>query len=542
MRPARHGKRVQRSSGTDTMSIVPTQRPSSERSGRHLRVVPDDAQAALWDSRELDRLARLRQLAIETGAPDDAIRLIDGATTADEAIDLLTDAGFMPTEAESGEDMLSWFAPLLEPGCEQLEAEICGSEFLAELRRAAPPNLDVADVVRDIIGGFAVHRRPEALAMMRSLSAVGPAHLRVMAANAAAQIVQDGLPDVPWAAGLGFPSPGRCFGYTDIYGEQRSMVITFRYGRQTHALVVLIDYLLGGGVKDCYVADYSESLRAQYQKLGRDPDIVFTDLDAGQARAILIRALSREPCPVELDQIEDVENFLDLLRARVAVLPDSRSAATRPGRAKLAPDAGPQAAAPRRRAGPRNIHRVKVSLRGAKPPIWRRFEVPSDIALRRLHRVIQVGFEWQDYHPHVFETAAGRYGSPDPDGELDVSSDASKKLSTVADWPGDRVRYTYDFGDSWEFDIVVEAVLPAEPDVRYPRCTGGRRAAPPQDCGGVWGYADLLNILASPRHEEHQARLEWLGVKTAADFSPDSFDPRVVNLGLATMSRVLVRT
>ncbi len=524
------------------MRSVPAKRPSSEKPGRHLRVVPDDAQTALWDSRELDRLARLRQLAIETGAPDDAIRLIDSAATADEAIDSLTDAGFMPTEAESGEGLLSWFAPLLEPGCEQLGAEICGSEFIAELRRAAPPNLDVGDVLRDIIGGFAAYRRPEALAMMRALSAVGPAHLRIMAANAANQMVHDGLAEVSWAAGLGLPSPGRCFGYTDIYGEQRSMVITFRYGRKAHALIVLIDYMLGGGIKDCYVADYSESLRTQYQKLGRDPDVIFSDLDAAEARAILIEALSREPCPVEPDQIEDVEDCLELLRARVAVLPGPAGAAGQPAKSKLASGAGPKAGSTRRQAGPRNIHRVKISLRGAKPPIWRRFEVPSDITLRRLHRVIQIGFEWQDYHLHVFETPAGRYGFPDPDGGDDgIRSDANKKLSAVADWPGDRIRYAYDFGDYWELDIVVEAVQPAEPGIRYPRCTGGRRAGPPEDCGGVWGYADLLNVLANPRHEEHQARLGWLGIEAAADFSPDAFDSDVVNLDLATMSRVLVK-
>ena len=108
-----------------------------------------------------------------------------------------------------------------------------------------------------------------------------------MAENAAAKMVRAGLADAPWAAGLGFPSPGRCFGYTDIYGEQRSMVITFRYGRKAHALVVLIDYLLGGGIKDCYVVDYTESLRTQYQKLGGDPDIVFSDLEAAEAQAIL---------------------------------------------------------------------------------------------------------------------------------------------------------------------------------------------------------------------------------------------------------------
>ena len=523
------------------MASVADKHLSSERPGRHLRVVPDDAQSALWDSRELDRLARLRQLAVATDAPGDAIRLIDGAATADEAIELLTDAGFMPTEAESGEGLLSWFAPLLERGSDQMQAEICGSEFIAELRRAAPPNLDVADVLSDIIEGFAAHRRPEALAMMRVLAAIGPAPVRTLAAAAAAQMVSDGQTDPPWAAGLGFPTVGRCFGYTDIYGEQRSMVITFRYGRKAHALIVLIDYLLGGGIKDCYVADYTESLRGQYQKLGGDPEIVFSDLDPREAHAILTRALVYEPCPVEPDQVEDVEACIELLRARVAVLPAAASAAPQVDKSRLAAGAGPKAAAPRRSAGPKYIHRVKATLRGAKPPIWRRFEVTSDTTLQRLHRVIQVGFEWQDYHLHVFDTAAGRYGIPDPDGELDIRNDANKKLSAVADWPGDRIRYTYDFGDWWELDIVVEAVLPAEAGLRYPRCTGGRRAAPPEDCGGVWGYADLLNILADPRHEEHQARLEWLGIQTAAEYDAGAFDCEVVNLDLASMSRVLIK-
>ncbi len=518
------------------MWSVASKRPSSERSGRHLRVVPDDAQSALWGAGELERIARLRQLAIETGAPADAIRLIDSAATADEAIESLTSAGFMATEAESGEGLLSWFAPLLEPGCDQLDAEICGSEFVAELRRAAPPNLDVEDVLQDIIDGFKRHRRPEALAMMRARAAVGPARVRSMAAAAAAEMVRRGLPDLPWTAGLGTPVPGRCFGYTDVYGEQRSMVVTFRYGRKAHALIVLIDYLRGGGIKDCYLADYTEALHQEYRKVGQDPEIVFSDLSPAEARAILVQALSREPCPVELDQIDDVEDYIDLLRARVAVLP--AAVARRP---KQAAGAAAKKPATKRAAGRRNVHRIKVTLRGAKPPIWRRFEVPSDITLERLHRVIQIGFEWLDYHLHVFDTPAGRYGIPDPNGALDIRNDAYKKLATVADWPGDRIRYTYDFGDFWELDIVVEAVQPAEPGIRYPRCTGGRRAAPPEDCGGVWGYAEMLNVLANPKHEDHQARLEWLGIETPADFNPDAFNSLVVNLDLASISRVLVK-
>jgi hypothetical protein len=522
------------------MRTVPKKRPASYgKSARHLSAVPDDAQPALWDGRELDRLARLRQLAIETGAPADAIRLIDMAATADEAIGMLTAAGFMPTEAESDEGLLSWFAPLLEPGCEPLEAELCGTEFIGEIRRSAPPNLDVADVLRDVIERFATQRTPEALAMMSVLSAVAPARLRIMAADAAARMVHDGLADMPWAANIGIPLPGRCFGYTDIYGEQRSMVLTFHYGRKVHALVVLIDHVLGGGIKDCYVADYTESIREEYRKIGRDPDIIYSDLDPAEARAILIQASSCEPCPVEPDQIEDVGNYIDLLLARVAALPATTKATGQSSKPMAASGATPKAPATKRASGAKNIHRVKVTLRGAKPPIWRRFEVPSDTTLQRLHRVIQAGFDWQDYHLHLFETAAGLYGMPDPDDDLDIMNDAYKKLSAVADWPGDRLRYTYDFGDNWELDVVVEAVLPAEPGVAYPRCTGGRRAAPPEDSGGIWGYAELLNVLANPRHEEHKTRLSWLGIETAADYDPDAFDPDVVNNDLTR--RVLIK-
>ncbi len=523
------------------MRDVTSKRPASGKSGRHLSVVPDDGQSALWAAGELDRLARLRQLAIETKAPADAIRLIDSAATADQAIVMLTKAGFMPSESESAEDLMSWFAPLLEPGCDQIEAEVCGSEFIGQLRSAAPPNLDITDVIRDIIEGFAAHQRPEALAMMRVLAAVAPAELRTKAATAAAQMVLDGLADMPWVAGLGSPVPGRCFGYTDIYGEQRSMVVTFRYGRKAHALVVLIDYVLGGGIKDCYVADYSESLRTEYRKIGRDPEVTFSDLDPGEARAILSQALTRPICPADPDQVEDVEDYISLLVARVAVLPEPSKSAGQATGPETATASRARPSAARRPAALKNVHRLKVTLRGTKPPIWRRLEVPADITLHRLHTVIQRGFGWQDSHLYLFETPVGLYGVPDPDDDLDIRSAANKKLSAVADWPGDRIRYEYDFGDGWEHDVVVEAVLPAEAGVAYPRCTAGRRAGPPEDSGGVGGYADLLGVLASPAHEDHPALLSWLGIGSATEFSPEAFDRDAVNAALARLAKVLVK-
>lgn len=125
----------------------------------------------------------------------------------------------------------------------------------------------------------------------------------------------------------------------------------------------------------------------------------------------------------------------------------------------------------------------------------------------------------------------GEYGLPDP--ELGHRNAASVTLRTVAPRAGDKVRCVYDFGDDWQHDVVVEAVGPSVAGVGYPRCTGGRRAAPPEDCGGVWGYADLLEILGDPRHGEHAERLEWLGLDAADGLDPLAFDVEEVNRALA---------
>jgi hypothetical protein len=478
----------------------------------------------------------LRQLAVGIGAPKEAIRLIESASTAEEAMDRLTGAGLLPGEADSFEGMLLWFAPLLEPGCDQLDAEICGGEFVGELRRAAPPDLDVADVLRDVIEQLPAHQGPAALAMARVLAAVGPVPIRPVAAATAGILVAAGDADMPWASSLGTPKPGACFGYADIYGEQRAIVVVFGYGRKKHAIAVLIDYVLGGGIKDCYPVDYTPSLRDDYRKVGAQPDVIFSELDAAQARQLLQEALARQPCPADPEQVEDVENYLDLLAARVELLsPPAAPAITTSGRGSTH---GKQSAA-KRPAVVKNVHRLKVTLRGSKPPIWRRFEVPSDITLARLHTVIQLGFGWEDCHLWVFETQAGRYGTVDPD--LEIRSAANKKLAAVADWPGDKLRYEYDFGDGWDHDVVVEAVQPADRGVAYPRCIAGKRACPPEDSGGIWGYNELLNTLANPGHEKHAQILWWLGIASAADFDPARFDLGEANRYLARIARTLIK-
>ena len=134
------------------------------------------------------------------------------------------------------------------------------------------------------------------------------------------------------------------------------------------------------------------------------------------------------------------------------------------------------------------VHRVKVSLYGAKPPVWRRLEIPSAMPLNLVHALLQIAFDWHDYHLHVFETVCGQFSSPDLDDWAERQDEATATLVQVARAERARVVYRYDFGDDWRHDIVVEKIIPAEPGVAYPRCTGGRRDGPPEDCGGIWVF------------------------------------------------------
>ncbi|MFJ8577779.1 plasmid pRiA4b ORF-3 family protein [Micromonospora sp. NPDC093277] len=168
---------------------------------------------------------------------------------------------------------------------------------------------------------------------------------------------------------------------------------------------------------------------------------------------------------------------------------------------------------------PRQIFQLKVSLAGVRPPVWRRVLVPGGYTLDRLHRVLQHAMGWRDCHLHSFEIDGLQYGEPDPDGELALRDELDVRLDAVVG-KGSRFRYTYDFGDWWEHDVVVEDACAAAPDERYPSCPYGERACPPEGVGGPSGYAVLLAALADPTHREHQAMREWTG----PGFDPDTFD------------------
>jgi len=485
-----------------------------------------------------EALAELRELLVSAGAPDDLVAILDGPGTPEEILQELTDSGLLPSSEDSLVGLIGYFEPLLEEGTDPLQAELAGSQFLGMMRQGGAAAEDLPELLRMLATQAEEHGDQVALAMLRVLAAVAPTEARAELTAAAQRLVATGLTDPWWARDVGAPIPGRCFGYRDLLGAQETVAITFRYRRERHAICVLIDHDLGGGVKDCWPTDQVDQVRTEYEALA-DPDLMeFRDYQPAEAHAILTAALDQPPCPEQPDQVEDVRDYLELLRQRVARLADPAAPAPRE------PGAGGHAAA---------VHRLKIGLRGAKPPIWRRLEVPSRYTLDDLHSVIQQAFDWEGYHLWVFETPNGQYGVASErsseasdavglvvDPELGHRSAAAVRLDQVAPGGGDRIRYTYDFGDNWQHEIVVEDVLDAEPGVAYPRCLAGRRATPPEDCGGIWGYQYLLEILDDPQHPEHAERLEWLGLASADDLDPAAFDHAELNRALP--AKVLVRS
>jgi hypothetical protein len=177
------------------------------------------------------------------------------------------------------------------------------------------------------------------------------------------------------------------------------------------------------------------------------------------------------------------------------------------------------------------ILQVKLKLLGvAKPPVWRRLLVPVNTTLDQMHSILQSAMGWEDYHMHVFSDGDLEYGIPDR--ELGFSDEREVTLGDVFGDVGDKLLYTYDFGDGWEHVVVLEDLLDAVPAVAYPVCLAGKGCCPPEDCGGVWGYHDLRASLADRANERHDELVEWLGLVSGSDFDPGAFDLDAVNVAL----------
>lgn len=208
------------------------------------------------------------------------------------------------------------------------------------------------------------------------------------------------------------------------------------------------------------------------------------------------------------------------------------------------------------------IYQIRITLRGTKPPIWRKLAVPSGVTLGQLHELIQIAMGWSDCHLHGFvlkdksleknprelarlmtmerfeDMFAGASGmrtfSPktDPFGmdlDMEGEDEDAVALAEVCPRVKSKLTYEYDFGDGWEHLIEVQKIIDPKPGTEYPVCLSGKLACPPEDCGGVWGYYDMLEAIENPEHESHEDLTDWLD----EDFDPQAFDLEEINACLA---------
>ena len=201
------------------------------------------------------------------------------------------------------------------------------------------------------------------------------------------------------------------------------------------------------------------------------------------------------------------------------------------------PAAKPRKTSKRAAAASGAAYQIKITLKGSKPPIWRRVVVPGNIELDGLHQVIQTAMGWTDSHLHLFEIDGSSYMGRDPlggkieshCGELD---EAEYRLCDVVRREKTRFRYEYDFGDGWEHTLLVEKIIPASENPKTMVCLAGKNRCPVEDSGGLWGYYEKLSILADPKHPEHEEVLEWMGEVDPAQFSIEAANRRLAQLSL----------
>ena len=176
------------------------------------------------------------------------------------------------------------------------------------------------------------------------------------------------------------------------------------------------------------------------------------------------------------------------------------------------------------------VYQLRIDIIGAKPPIWRRLLVPSDITLEEMHRIIQEAFGWWDAHLHMFTKDGQRFSIPFEDDFMGASAEDERDvlLSDLLQKEEDTLRYTYDFGDNWEHTIKLEKIVQEE-NGPLPRCIKGKNACPPEDVGGLWGYYAMLDSLADPDDPEHE---HWKGWVEGDSFDPTRFDLDEVNARL----------
>lgn len=169
------------------------------------------------------------------------------------------------------------------------------------------------------------------------------------------------------------------------------------------------------------------------------------------------------------------------------------------------------------------VARIRINLRGARPEIWRLIDVPLSTTLLSLHDLIQIAMGWAGNHLFAFDVGTKRYGIPEPHGVRGVRpilKATSLQLHALIARGHGRFSYTYDFGDNWVHDVVIEACRVGKDDIDYPVFVSGAGRCPPEDVGGPSGFEDFLDAIRNPHHPEHRRMIRWYG---------RTFDPVNIN-------------
>jgi hypothetical protein len=180
---------------------------------------------------------------------------------------------------------------------------------------------------------------------------------------------------------------------------------------------------------------------------------------------------------------------------------------------------------------PNSVYQLHISLNDIEPVIWRRIQVLGRVSLYKLNRIIQECMGWTNSHLNLFNINDVEYEVKYENVEEnpDALDEREFKLCQVVQAENVSFTFLYDYGDYWEHSVLVEKILPKEPDVKYPICIDGKRACPPEDCGGPPGFEEFVEAVRNPYHEDHQAMIEWAGYK----YDPNEFNLELANKRLA---------